>query len=108
VRDVLVVFADRVALALDTDDPVFGWWDHEAAVLEDGYNAQAPPAVAAALDDAADRWARMLGRLPAAGWSRRGTRRQGESFTVEGMARFVLHEARHHRHDAELSLVGAE
>ena len=41
-----------------------------------------------------------LVHLDDAGWRRAGTRRRRERFTVEGLARFALHEAHHHRLDA--------
>jgi hypothetical protein len=55
VRDVLGVFRERVALALAEDHPAFGWWDHEAAVVDERYNEQAPTAVAAELELRASR-----------------------------------------------------
>jgi hypothetical protein len=38
--------------------------------------------------------------VPPDGWSRTATRREDETFTVAGLARFALHESRHHRADA--------
>jgi hypothetical protein len=100
-RDVLRVFGDRVELALTADDPEFGWWDHDAAVVDERYNEQDPEAVSAALEANADRLATILAAVPDAGWERTGTRRDSEVFTVAGLARFALHEAHHHLQDAE-------
>ncbi len=101
VRDVLALFRDRVVLALSEHEPEFGWWDHEAAAVDERYNEQDPGEVAAALRTNA---AGLVRALPSPGdtaWARAGTRRGRERFTVEGLARFALHEARHHRLDAE-------
>lgn len=106
VRDVLGLFAHRVELTLDQDEPDLPWWDHEAAAVEEGYNEQDPGRVAEALLAGADRLARTLPPPGASGWERRATRRGREHFTVEGLARFALHEAYHHRLDAERAVAG--
>jgi hypothetical protein len=101
VRDVLGLFQERVALALVQPEPEFGWWDHEAAAVDDGYNEQDPRVVAAALEANARRLGMTLPSPGDPAWQRAGTRRGRERFTVGGLARFALHEARHHRIDAE-------
>lgn len=100
VRDVLALFVDRVTLALEEDDPELGWWDHEAAAVDERYNAQDPAEVAEQLTEAALDLARVLAAVPDDGWARTARRREGESFTVAGLGRFALHESRHHRADA--------
>jgi hypothetical protein len=100
-RDVLSVFTERVELALGADNPHFGWWDHEAAAVDERYNEQDPAAVAAVLESNADLFATVLAAVPDDGWDRAGVRRSGEHFTVAGLARFALHEAHHHLQDAE-------
>jgi mannose-6-phosphate isomerase-like protein (cupin superfamily) len=104
VRDVLALFRDRVGSAITEEEPEFGWWDHEAAAVEEGYNEQDPPVVAAMLQEAAERLVMALPAERDAAWQRAGTRRERERFTVDGLARFALHEARHHRFDAERGL----
>jgi DinB family protein len=99
-RDALGVFADRMALALAEDEPEFGWWDHDAAAVEERYNEQDPIAVGDALDANAQRLVAVMQTVPDDGWERAGTRRGYERFTVEGIARYSLHEATHHLHDA--------
>ncbi|HEV2811303.1 MAG TPA: DinB family protein [Acidimicrobiales bacterium] len=101
VRDVLALFRDRVALVLSEHEPEFGWWDHEAAAVHECYNDQDPQEVSAALATNAAGLARALPSPGDTAWDRAGTRRGRERFTVEGLARFALHEARHHRIDAE-------
>lgn len=106
VRDVLALFGRRVAQAKVEHEPEFGWWDHEAAALDEGYNDQDPATVVLALRTNAEQLVAELAHLDDAGWQRAGTRRRGERFTVEGLARFALHEAHHHRIDAETLLTG--
>jgi hypothetical protein len=96
VRDVLAVFAERTQRTLVEDDPDYGWWDHEAAVTDEDYNGQDPPAVADALTANAEAYAAVLDTVPFSGWKRTGRRRGGEPFTVLGLARFAIHEGRHH------------
>lgn len=104
VRDVLALFRDRVGSAITEEEPEFGWWNHEAAAVDEGYNEQDPPVVAAMLEEAAERLVMALPAEGDAAWQRAGTRRESERFTVDGLARFALHEARHHRFDAERGL----
>ncbi len=104
VRDVLVLFRDRMAEAAMGTNPDFGWWDHEAAAVADRYNEQDPRSVAADLEAAADLLATTVARLDGAGWEHTGTRRGTERFSVDGLVRFALHEAHHHRVDAKTSL----
>ena len=106
VRDVLAVFDARILRALAETDPELGWWDHEAAVVDEAYVAQDPRAVADALAANADAFAARLAAVPADGWARTATRRGVEHFRVDGLARFVLHEVQHHLHDARAA-VGA-
>ena len=88
-RDVLALLGRRVSQAMVEDDPEFGWWDHEAAALVDGYNDQDPDTVAVALRRHAEELVAKLADLDDAGWQQTGTRRRGERFTVEGLARFA-------------------
>lgn len=106
-RDVLAVFAGRVSLTLVEDEPELGWWDHEAAAVDEGYNAQDPAAVLADLELNADHLGDVLATVPDEGWERVGTRRGVERFTVADMARFCLHEGHHHLHDARRALAPA-
>ncbi len=106
VRDLLLVFTERTARTLVETDPELGWWDHEAAI-DDGWANESE--VAAVVDDLAEnarRYAEALDQVPADAWDRGATRRDGERFTIELMARFALHEVVHHRLDAERSLGG--
>jgi hypothetical protein len=106
VRDVVAVFTERIGRVLTETQPTFGWWDHDAAVVDERYNEQEPDDVACALEANAEALAAVLSRVEGAGWSRMGTRRDGEVLTVAAFARFALHEVRHHRYDAQASIIG--
>jgi len=104
VRDVLSVFTERIVRTRAEDQPELGWWDHEAAI-EDGWDNESD--VAAVVDDLARNASHLteaLDLVPADAWDRTATRRDGEAFTIELLARFALHEVAHHRVDAERSL----
>jgi len=113
VRDLLPVMTGRVermlAAAATGTQADLGWWDHEAAVIDDRYAEQVPVLVIEAMHDNARAFAAVLDRVDAAEedvWELAAERRPGEHFTVRGIARFVLHEVIHHRDDAARSLKG--
>lgn len=101
VRDLLPVMDTRVRTLLTSEDPVFEWWDHEAAVTEQRYAEQVPVLVQEAAAGHARSFAATLGGVTGDQWERHAARRPGEVFTLRGLARFVLHEVIHHRDDAE-------
>jgi hypothetical protein len=101
VRDVLTNFDGRIQRGLVEDHPTWGWWDHDAAVLEQRYNEQDPATVADELLARAEGLATTLDGIAGPQWERTGERRDGEVFTLATKARFALHESVHHRHDAE-------
>jgi hypothetical protein len=103
VRDTLTLFADRIQLAIDTENPRFEYQDQEAAVVSRMYNDQDPRELALAICANAERFAQVLDMLALDAWVRGGTRLEGEFFDVALLARFALHEVRHHRVDAEHS-----
>ena len=103
VRDTLTLFADRIQLAIDIESPRFEYQDQEAAVLGRMYNGEDPRKLAAAIRANAGRFAQLLDTLPPGAWARGGTRLEDEYFDVALLARFALHEVRHHRVDAEHS-----
>jgi hypothetical protein len=103
VGDTLTLFADRIRLAIDIDNPRFEYQDQEAAVVDRRYKDADPQDLAAAISASAERFAQMLDTLPADAWVRGGTRLEDEFFDIALLARFALHEVRHHRVDAEHS-----
>lgn len=80
VRDTLTLFADRIQLAIDTENPRFEYQDQEAAVVDRLYNDEDPREVAAAIGANAERFARLLHTLPSNAWVRGGTRQEDEFF----------------------------
>jgi hypothetical protein len=92
---------ERVARTLVEDGPDYGWWDHEAAAVDEHYNDQDPVAVAGDLAANAEWLAGTLALVEGGEWDRPGTRRGSDPFTVAGLGRFTLHELAHHRADAE-------
>jgi hypothetical protein len=107
VRDVLAIMGERVGRTVHEDEPELGWWDHDAAAVAERYNTQAVSAVADAMVARAEDFAAALAAVPAHAWGRRAIRGDGDRFTVEGIARFTLHEVRHHRADALEVLAGS-
>ena len=103
VRDTLTLFADRIQTAIEIENPRFEYQDQEAAVIDRRYNDQDPREVAATIYANAERFAQVLDALPSDAWKRGGTRLEDESFDIALLARFALHEAHHHRLDAEHS-----
>lgn len=103
-RDVLSVMTERVARVLVEDEPDFGWWDHDAAAVDEHYNEQDPTATAGDLAANAEWLAGTLVLVQGAEWDRAGTRGDGAHLSVAGIGRFTLHELAHHLWDAEARL----
>ena len=99
VRDVFGVFAGRVRLMLDQDEPTFADWDQDAAALDGDYGAQDPATVSIELSAGADDIAAAFGSVPSDAWGRTGLRGNGSHFTVESLGRYFVHDVVHHLHD---------
>lgn len=99
VRDVHRVFAERVRLMLEHDEPRFANWDQDEAALTGRYVEQDPEVVAGELIDAAAAVADLYEDVPPGAWSRRGFRSNGSVFTIESLGRYHLHDLVHHVHD---------
>ncbi|MCY4726256.1 DinB family protein [Nocardioides sp. STR2] len=99
VRDVHLLFAERVRLMLAEDDPTFANWDQDATAVEGAYGSQDPATVAAELVEAARAVAALYASVTGAGRDRRGRRSNGDEFTVESLGRYHLHDVVHHLHD---------
>jgi hypothetical protein len=111
VRDVHELFATRVRLMLDEDDPTFASWDQDAAAVERDYGLQDPGAVATALVERAAEAAAVYAAVLGDQWQRTGRRSNGSPFTVETIGTYHLHDVVHHlwdiSRDPEPSLVPA-
>lgn len=103
VRDVFDIFAVRVQLMVDEDDPVFEDWDQDATAVDERYNEQDPAAVTHELLESADRVARAFGAVPAEDRDRTGRRSNGSRFTVDSLARYFVHDPIHHLHDVGIA-----
>ena len=96
VRDVHVLFAERLRLMLDQDDPQFANWDQDVTAVEDDYGAQDPAVVAGELVAAADAVAATYASVAGEQWQRPGRRSNGSVFTVDTIGRYHLHDVVHH------------
>ena len=99
VRDVFVLFDERLSLMLSQDDPLFANWDQDETALASRYAEQDPAAVAADTARAGHALAARFEALDEAAWLRPGRRSDGAAFTVESFARYLLHDPVHHLHD---------
>ncbi len=99
VRDVHMIFDQRVQMMLDTDDPAFPNWDQDATAVDDRYGEQDPMDVAEQLRSAAATVAARYGAVEGAAWDRTGRRSDGAVFTIASLARYHLHDVEHHIHD---------
>jgi len=99
VRDVYRVFDRRLGLMLTQEAPLFPNWDQDATAIAERYGEQDPGTVAGELEDAAHVIAGHLDGVIADQWARTGHRSDGARFTVESLARYLLHDAVHHLYD---------
>ncbi len=103
IRDVFRKFDERLKLMLETEDPAFENWDQDKTAIEDRYNLQNPKVVVSELRDAGMSLAARFDTVKEEQWSRRGIRSDGSVFTVDSIARYLMHDPVHHLWD-----VGAE
>jgi hypothetical protein len=101
VRDVHLVFAERLASMLEHDDPLFDDWDQDATALADRYDLQSPAVVAGELTEAADALAGAFDAVTGDEWDRPGRRSNGSVFTVRTIGVYFLHDVVHHLHDVD-------
>ncbi|MFT2817466.1 DinB family protein [Leifsonia sp. A12D58] len=99
VRDVFRIFAVRLALMRNEDDPLFANWDQDATAIAERYNEQDPATVATELAAAAEVVASAFEAVPADERDRSGRRSDGASFTVTTMGQYFVHDPAHHLHD---------
>ena len=96
VRDVYRVMDTRMALMLDDDDASFANWDQDASAVEERYEEQDPAVVIAELEASADHIADRLDAITDDQWPRTGRRSDGSTFTLDTIARYMLHDTVHH------------
>jgi DinB superfamily len=101
VRDVLVLYDERLQLMLTEDDPDFANWDQDVAAVENRYGEQDPARVATDIAAAAAVIAERFDGVPEGAWGRTGNRSDGARFTIESFARYFVHDPVHHLDDVE-------
>jgi hypothetical protein len=104
VRDVFVIFNQRLELMLSSDNPSFANWDQDKSAEDDRYNHQEPTVVARDLGIAATTLASGFEDVQGDEWNRRGERSDGAHFTVDTFSRYFIHDPIHHLHDVRIDL----
>jgi hypothetical protein len=99
VRDVFVLFEQRLTLMLTEDDPQFANWDQDVTAVAERYGEQDPLAVARELAVAADAIARAFAAVDGDQWDRPGRRSDGARFTVRTFGQYFVHDPVHHLWD---------
>ena len=100
-RDVFRIFDTRVGLMISEDGPHFANWDQDATAVEDRYDLQDPAVVADELFTAANALAERFDAVRGDQWDRAGFRSDGSAFTVDSLARYLMHDPVHHLWDVE-------
>ncbi|MCW2604511.1 MAG: DinB family protein [Pseudonocardiales bacterium] len=108
VRDVHLIFTDRLILMLEHDSPAFANWDQDEAARLGRYGEQQPTQVAREIVTSGERFAATLRNVGDDDWDRPGLRSNGSRFTVETLARYALHDLAHHWHDVTGERAGRE
>ena len=101
VRDVCLLFDERLELMLKRDDPLWANWDQDKTAVESAYREQDPATVAKELALAAVSILATFGEVKGDQWQRTGRRSDGAEFTVDSFARYFMHDLVHHVHDVD-------
>jgi hypothetical protein len=104
VRDVFVLYDERLHLMLSQDDPLYPNWDQDAAAVAERYDLQEPSNVAPQLAVAAERLAARFDGVDGAAWERTGRRSDGAAFTVATFGQYMIHDPIHHLFDVREDL----
>ena len=99
VRDVFVLYLERLRMMLEEDNPLYPNWDQDVTAVEQRYGEQDPVVVAAQLRDAADELAGAFEGVHGEQWRRHGRRSDGARFDIAGFSRYLLHDPVHHLFD---------
>jgi hypothetical protein len=99
VRDVFRIYDERLRLMLETDRAEFADWDQGVTAVADRYDEQDPAIVASELVAAGESSAQRWHSVRDDQWNRPGYRSDGAEFTVESLARYLLHDPVHHLND---------
>ena len=99
VRDAYIVYGTRFASMRHADNPQFPDWNQDDTALAERYWEQDPRKVADELAVEGERLAGDLDNVMTDEWPRRGRRSDGSEFSVDSLARYLLHDVLHHLHD---------
>jgi hypothetical protein len=99
VRDVFVLYRERLQLMLEEDDPLYPNWDQDATAVRERYAEQDIGLVSAQLLAAASALAAAFESVHGGEWQRSGRRGDGASFTVDSFSRYMVHDPVHHLFD---------
>jgi len=96
VRDVYVLYLERLDLMLTEDGPRYPDWDQDQTAIAERYNTQDPSEVNVELARAAEALAARFDGVTGDQWTRTGYRSDGASFTVDSFSRYLAHDPVHH------------
>ena len=99
VRDVFLTFDGRLVRMLTEENPAYANWDQDATAVAGRYGEQDPTVVATELRAAVATLADRFDGVAGGQWARTGVRSDGARFTVESLARYLVHDPVHHLHD---------
>ena len=85
---------------LREDDPEFPEWDGAEAAIEHDYAHTDTDRAGRQLATEIGATAQSFNTVSGPQWARTGRRSDGFVFTVESLARYLVHEAEHHARDA--------
>lgn len=101
VRDVCVLFRERLTAMLATDGARFTNWDQDETARERRYWEADPEVVAREYAAAAEQLAAEFDGVLGPAWDHRGHRSNGSEFTVRTFAAYLLHDLEHHLVDVD-------
>ncbi len=99
VRDVHVLYLQRLEMMLTEDAPHYPNWDQDETAVSSRYHDADPAVVARQLEEASDALAARFDEVDGAAWGRTGLRSDGAAFTVITFAKYFIHDPIHHLHD---------
>jgi hypothetical protein len=99
VRDVFVLYQQRLELMLTQDNPTYPNWDQDETAVEQRYSEQEPTVVCTDLVAAAAELAAAFEGVSGDQWDRQGTRSDGSIFHIDSFGRYLIHDPVHHLYD---------
>ncbi len=96
IRDVLVLYDERLSIMLTVENAAFQNWDQDATAVEARYDLQDPAVVTRELGVAATNLGQHFGEVSGGAWERTGHRSDGAVFTTLTFGQYLLHDLVHH------------